>query len=353
MKKKSLLASVTASIATLALVLTGCASEPKPVVTEEATAVVDRTGETLNIDFATYNPLSLLIKNYGWLEEELAETGIKVNWVQSLSSADANAKLLAGALDVGSTAGSAALLARANGSPIKTIEIYTQPEWAALAVGPDSKIKDVADLEGKKVAARKGTDPYFFLLQALEEAGVDPATVTIENLAHADGKTALLNGSVDAWAGLDPILAGAETEGVQLIYRNVEFNSYGFLNATENFISDKPDVAQIVTNVYEQARQYAIANPDATYAVLAAASGLSVPVAKKVITERTLIDINPIPGKKQTKLLKGIGKVFVANGDVATQAQVDDALKTLYDTKFIKKSYKEIDVKATEAAEAQ
>lgn len=353
MKKKSLLASVTASIATLALVLTGCASEPKPVVTEEATAVVDRTGETLNIDFATYNPLSLLIKNYGWLEEELAETGIKVNWVQSLSSADANAKLLAGALDVGSTAGSAALLARANGSPIKTIEIYTQPEWAALAVGPDSKIKDVSDLEGKKVAARKGTDPYFFLLQALEEVGVDPATVTIENLAHADGKTALFNGSVDAWAGLDPILAGAETEGAQLIYRNVDFLSYGFLNATESFIADKPDVAQIVTNVYEQARQYAIANPDATYAVLAAASGLSVPVAKKVITERTLIDINPIPGKKQTKLLKGIGKVFVANGDVATQAQVDDALKTLYDTKFIKKSYKEIDVKATEAAEAQ
>lgn len=353
MKKKSLFASISASIATLALVLTGCASEPKPVVSEEAAAVVDRTGETLNIDFATYNPLSLLIKNYGWLEEELAETGIKVNWVQSQSSADANAKLLAGALDVGSTAGSAALLARANGSPIKTIEIYTQPEWSALTVGPDSKINEVTDLEGKKVAARKGTDPYFFLLQALEEAGVDPATVTIENLAHPDGKTALFNGSVDAWAGLDPIMAGAETEGAQLIYRNVEFNSYGFLNATESFIAQKPDVAQIVTNVYEQARQYAIANPDATYAVLAAASGLTVPVAKKVITERTLIDINPIPGEQQTKLLKKIGKVFVASGDVASQAQVDEALKTLYDTTFIKKSYKEIDVKATEAAEAQ
>jgi sulfonate transport system substrate-binding protein len=270
-----------------------------------------------------------------------------------LSSADANAKLLAGALDVGSTAGSAALLARSNGSPIKTIEIFDQPEWAALVVGPDSKIKDVADLEGKTVAAKKGTDPYFFLLQALEEAGVDPATVTIENLAHADGKAALFNGSVDAWAGLDPIMAGAETEGAELIYRNVDFNSYGFLNATETFLKDKADIAQVVTNVYEQARQYAIANPDATYAVLAAASGLTVPVAKTVITERTVIDINPIPGKKQTTLLKGIGKVFVANGDVASQAQVDEALKTLYDTTFIKVSYKDIDVKATEAAEAK
>ena len=165
MKKKSLLASVTAGVAALALVLTGCAGESKPVVTEEAAAVIDHTGETLNIDFATYNPLSLLIKNYGWLEEELAETGIKVNWVQSLSSADANAKLLAGALDVGSTAGSAALLARSNGSPIKTIEIFDQPEWAALAVGPDSKIKDVADLEGKTVAMLLGNggDPLDYL----------------------------------------------------------------------------------------------------------------------------------------------------------------------------------------------
>ena len=38
---------------------------------------------------------------------------------------------------------------------------------------------------------------------------------------------------------------------------------------------------------------------------------------------------------------------------VANQAQVDEALKTLYDTTFIKKSYKDIDVKATEAAEAK
>ncbi|MEY4040171.1 MAG: hypothetical protein RLZZ52_1039 [Actinomycetota bacterium] len=209
MKKTSLLASVTAGVAALALVLTGCAGESKPVVTEEAAAaVIDHTGETLNIDFATYNPLSLLIKNYGWLEEELADTGIKVNWVQSQSSADANGKLLAGALDVGSTAGSAALLARSNGSPIKTIEIFDQPEWAALVVGPDSKIKDVADLEGKTVAAKKGTDPYFFLLQALEEAGVDPTTVTIQNLAHADGNRTWLTQMARQHCSTVPLMHG-------------------------------------------------------------------------------------------------------------------------------------------------
>lgn len=343
MRNLPLTTALAAGVAALALALTGCSAPTTatPAVSAAATsdAVIDRTGQTLNIDFATYNPLSLLIKNYGWLEEDLAASGITVNWVPSLSSADANGKLLANAIDVGSTAGAAALLARSNGSAIKTIEIFDQPEWAALVVAPGSKITSVEDLEGKQVAAKKGTDPYFFLLQALEEAGVDPATVTVQNLAHADGKTALLGGSVDAWAGLDPIMAGAEEEGATLLYRNVSFNSYGFLNATESFLTDKPDIAQIVINVYERARAYAVANPDATYALLAQASGLTVPVAKTVITERTVLDINPIPGKTQTTLLAKIGKVFVANGDVATQAQVDTALKTLYDTSFIEKAY--------------
>jgi sulfonate transport system substrate-binding protein len=335
--------ALTAGVAALALALTGCSAPatPTPDATAAATsdAVIDRTGETLNIDFATYNPLSLLIKSNGWLEEDLAASGITVNWVQSLSSADANARLLAGAIDVGSTAGAAALLARSNGSPIKTIEIFDQPEWAAIVVAPGSNITSVEDLEGKQVAAKKGTDPYFFLLQALEEADVDPATVTVQNLAHADGKTALFGGSVDAWAGLDPIMAGAEEEGATLIYRNVAFNSYGFLNATESFLSDKPDIAQIIVNVYERARAYALANPDETYALLAEAAAISVPVAKTVITERTVIDINPIPGQTQTTLLTKIGKVFVESGDVATQAQVDEALKTLFDTAFITKAY--------------
>lgn len=337
MKKKTLLSALVAGIAALSLALTGCAADSG---SSSATTLGDHSGQTLNIDYATYNPLSLLIKNNGWLEEALASSKITVNWVKSASSADANKKLLANALDVGSTAGSAALLARSNGSPIKTLEIFDQPEWAAIAVAPGSSITSVKDLVGKKVAATKGTDPYFFLLQALEKEGIDSSKVEVVNVAHADGKAALLNGSVAAWAGLDPILAGAQTEGAKIIYRDVSFNSYGFLNGTESFISKSPDVAQVVINTYEKARAYAIANPDATIAALSKEAALSTAVATTVIKERTLINIDPIPGQTQTDLLAKIGKVFVANGDVATQAQVDNALKTLYDTQFIKRALK-------------
>ncbi|WP_400997450.1 aliphatic sulfonate ABC transporter substrate-binding protein [Agromyces sp. GXQ0307] len=322
--------ALVAGAAATALLLSGCvAGENQPA---EAVAEGDSLeGQALNVDFATYNPLSLIIKDQGWLEDE----GLEVTWVQSAGSNKANEALRAGAIDVGSTAGSAALLARANGSPIKTIDIYSQPEWSAIVAGPGSEIDEVADLKGKTVAATKGTDPYFFLLQTLEAEGLTPDDITVENLQHADGWAALQNGAVDAWAGLDPIMAGAEESGATLIYRNVDFNSYGFLNATESFLEEKPALAQLVIDAYERARAWAAENPEETAAILAEVAGLDESIASKVILERSNLDVDPVPGDAQVALLEKIGPVFVELGDVASQDQVDDALETLIDDSYV------------------
>src|SRR3954447_10385397 len=166
LNRRSFMAAA-AMAASATLLLSGCAAG------EDASAgAASNDAATLNIDFATYNPLSLVVKEKGWLEASLKDQGVTVNWVQSAGSNKANEALRSGAIDVGSTAGSAALLARANNSPIKTIDVYSQPEWSALVAGKDSEIKSVQDLKGKSVAATKGTDPYFFLVQALEEAGL-------------------------------------------------------------------------------------------------------------------------------------------------------------------------------------
>ncbi|RNE67271.1 aliphatic sulfonate ABC transporter substrate-binding protein [Cryobacterium tepidiphilum] len=328
--------ALIAASAAASLLLTGCvAGENQPA----AQAADGGThGGELNIDFATYNPLSLIIKEKGWLEDALADQDITVNWVQSAGSNKANEYLRADAIDVGSTAGSAALLARSNGSPIKVIDIYSQPEWSALVVGPNSTITDASQLKGKQIAATKGTDPYFFLLQSLEANGLSPKDVTVQNVQHADGWAALQNGSVDAWSGLDPIMAGAEKSGAKLIYRNVDFNTYGFLNATESFLKEQPDVAQTVVNAYEHARAWAAEHPDETAQILADVAGLDLDVATKVIVERSNLDVNPVPGDAQLKVLTKIGPTFVETGDVAKQSQIDDALDTIIDDTFAKKA---------------
>ncbi|MET4780205.1 aliphatic sulfonate ABC transporter substrate-binding protein [Glaciihabitans sp. UYNi722] len=331
---------IAAVVTAAAMLLAGCAQgegsalQAKPV----QKAADGWSSDVLNIDFATYNPLSLIIKNQGWLEKEFGDK-VKVNWIQSAGSSAANQALLAGAVDVGSTAGSAALLARSNGSPIKTIDVYSQPDWSALLVPADSSITSVKDLAGKSVAAAKGTDPYFFLLQSLAKAGVPLSAVTVQNLAHADGKTALEGGSVDAWSGLDPLLSSSVVNaGSKIIYDNPSFNSYGFLNATESFLAKSPDLAQVVVDAYEKARAYALKNPDKDAQILADVAGIDPKIAASVIKDRTKLDIDPAPGATQTKVLKVIGPIFVDSGDVANQGLIDDALKSLYDTTYVTKA---------------
>ena len=326
-----------AAIATaVTLGLTACAGEGSAIApeTEPTTSADGWSSDVLNLDFATYNPLSLIIKEQGWLEEATGGE-VTVNWVQSAGSNKANEALRAGAIDVGSTAGSAALLARSNGSPIQVIDIYSQPNWAAILVPTGSSIDSVADLAGKNVAATKGTDPYFFLLQTLAEEGLSLGDITLQNLQHADGKAALEAGAVDAWSGLDPLLSTAVTNGTaEIIYDNIDFNSYGFLNATEEFITDHADLAQLVVDAYEKAREWAAENPDEAAAILAEVAGIDLAIAESVLLDRTVLDLDPVPGDAQHDVLEIIGPIFVESGDVASQDLIDAALESLFAPQF-------------------
>jgi len=331
------LVTTLAAAGAMTLALAGCvqgegASEAPAEASEWSTS-------ELSIDWATYNPLSLVVKEQRLIEDTLGDS-VTVNWEQSAGSNKANELLRSGSVDVGSTAGSAALFARANGSPIKVIDIYSQPEWSAIVVGSDSDITDVAQLKGQSVAATKGTDPYFFLLQALDAAGLSVDDVEVQNVQHADGRALLDSGSVAAWSGLDPIMGAAEAEsGAQLIYRNVDFNTYGFLNATEEFITDHPDVAQVVVDAYEEAREWALAHPDETAQLLADAASIDLDVAKTVISERSNLDVSGVPGEDQLRVLRAIAPIIADSGDVqGGQATLDAAIDSIVDDQFAKQA---------------
>ena len=148
----------------------------------------------LKLDYAYYSPTSLVLRRFGWLEEDLAKDGTSVRWVLSAGSNRALEYLNAGSIDIGSTAGLAALLARANGNPIRAPYIFSRPEWTALVVRPDSGIRSLADLKGRKIAATKGTDPYLFLLRALHTVGLKRGDIEHVALQHADGRAALEQG---------------------------------------------------------------------------------------------------------------------------------------------------------------
>jgi sulfonate transport system substrate-binding protein len=301
----------------------------------ETASAQEKPGKIV-VDYAYYNPSSLVLKKFGWLEEDLAADDVDVEWVLSAGSNKAHEFLRSDAIDFGSSAGAASLLNKANGSAIKGVYIFSRPEWTALVVPAGSEITKIEDLKGKKVAATKGTDPYFFLLRALSSVGLSSADVEVVQLQHADGKAALERGDVDAWAGLDPFMAQTELEaGSTLIYRNIEWNSWGVLNARQEFIDKYPDYVTRVLVQYERARQWILDNPDEAAQILADEAKLSLEVAKKELFERTVLTESPIPGENQIPVLQEIIPIFEAENQLQPGADANKALEELFEPKFI------------------
>jgi sulfonate transport system substrate-binding protein len=289
----------------------------------------------IRIDWATYNPVSMVLKQQGLLEKEFAKDSIGVRWVQSLGSNKALEFLNAGSIDFGSTAGSAALLGKINGNPIKSIYVYSRPEWTALVTRKDTAINKIEDLKGKRVAVTRGTDPHIFLVRALQSVGLSEKDIVPVLLQHPDGKIALVRGDVDAWAGLDPMMAQAQVEdGARLFYRNKAANTYGILNASEDFLTKYPDLTKRVLGVYEDARKFCLANYDAEKRVFMDVTKLPENVVDIQLRERTELTFNRI-GVEQRDTILQAGLALQQAGVIQPSVDVKKTLDDLVDDRFV------------------
>ena len=319
MKRRTLLQAAAGSAATLAAPALLRAAEPL---------------KELRLDYAYYSPSSLVIRKFGWLEEDFGKDGTSVKWVLSAGSNRALEYLNSNSIDIGSSAGLAALLSKANGTPIKAPYIFSRPEWTALVVRKDSNIRTLADLKGKKVAATKGTDPYLFLLRSLHTVGLRRQDIEHVPLQHADGRAALEQGRVDAWAGLDPMMAASElTNGSKLIYRNVAFNTYGFLNVREDFLTRQPEAVKRVIASYERARKWIVANPAEAARILSDEAKVSLEVALLQIKLRTDLS-NPQPGSEHVKALQAASPILIDEALVKPGTDLNKVVTDLVDTQF-------------------
>jgi sulfonate transport system substrate-binding protein len=314
--------AVTSAIGAIASMMTALSAHAAPLT-------------EIRVDFATYNPVSLVLKERKLLEAEFEKDGVSIRWVQSAGSNKALEFLNAGSIDFGSTAGAAALIAKINGNPIKSIYVYSRPEWTALVTRKDSAIAKVSDLKGKTVAVTRGTDPHIFLVRALASEGLTDKDVRFVLLQHADGRLALERGDVDAWAGLDPMMASAEIEsGARLFFRKPEANTWGILNVRAEFAQQNPDVVRRVLKVYEDARKWALANPEELKKTFIAFTKLPEAVVERQLSTRTELTHSAI-GAPQAESITAAGLALQDAGVVDKSVDVKKAVLELIDPSYL------------------
>ncbi|MER1986451.1 MAG: aliphatic sulfonate ABC transporter substrate-binding protein [Solibacillus sp.] len=294
--------------------------------------------ETVRLDYAYYSPTSLILKNFGYAEEIFEADGVKVEWTLSQGSNKALEFLTSNSIDFGSAAGAATLITKSKDVPLENVYVLSQPEWTALTT-IDPSIQSIEDLKGKKVAATYGTDPYIFLLRALDSVGLSEKDIEYINLQHQDGYQALVKGDIDAWAGLDPIMATSELEsGAKLFYRNTDFNTYNFLNVRSEFADNYPEAVEKVIQAYEKAREWIIANPEEAAEIIAKEAQIDLAVAKLQL-ERTGFDA-PIPGAAQQEALEKAGALLQAAEIIPAGKEVTELTTSLINPTFAEKTVK-------------
>ncbi|MCC5632757.1 aliphatic sulfonate ABC transporter substrate-binding protein [Nostoc sphaeroides CHAB 2801] len=248
----------------------------------------------IRLGFTSFGDLT---REKGVIEKRLAPLGVNVSWSKFISGPPLLEALSVGSLDGGQVGETPPIFAQAAGNnlvylvniPAGTGESY------GIIVPKDSSIKTVADLKGKKVAYARGTALTYFLAKALEEVGLKFNDVQGVNLTVADGQSAFLNKTVDAYVAIDPTLIKLQQEGTIRVLRDAQgIKTPGsFYLAAREFASSNLELFKAILEEYYQVGEWANQNRQAAAQILAPKLKVDVPTMETMLSRRKY-DMQPI-----------------------------------------------------------
>lgn len=277
MKKKNQLLALGVMAALLAGVFTGCGSTASENIKTEEENITAASGELkeINIGFVDTSGANILLgtegvaRDQGYFEEEFAKIGFKANLVPMAGAGPAiNEALAGGSLDIGILGDVPAVNGKANGIDTTVISFSGLNNTVVILGNPDSNIKTVADLKGKKVATQKGAFMHRLLIYILESEGLTIDDIEFVNLPSQDALAALETGSVDAAVtqpgdvtyrlvqekGYDEVIFSRDHEG---------WSSGGMSEIRNDFLEQYPETAVAFLTAFVRANEYIESNPDA------------------------------------------------------------------------------------------
>jgi len=215
-----------------------------------------------NLKFAHYGAVS-------YIKEIAPKCGIKVEERVFAKGLDVMQAIIAGEIDVGTTASEAAISGRAGNAPIYVVAGFAKG-GARLVAGQGSNIKTVKDLKGKKVGVTRGGIQEVLLMAELQKAGLsaDAAPgkdVQLVFLAYADLNQALLGKNIDAMMQSEPQSSQAINKGfgVEMLkpYDTPIGEPVRTMVMTEKFYTTKRPLAEKFMRCFVQATSTFIKDP--------------------------------------------------------------------------------------------
>jgi NitT/TauT family transport system substrate-binding protein len=282
--KRTLAALLTAVSATA---LAGCSLDSQTQSDDTVNVVIGYQSKTINTVTA-----GTLLRAKGFLEQRLNDasntSGKKYNvqWQDYDTGAPITAQMVAEKIDIGSMGDYPLLI---NGSKTQANE-RARTEFVSvtgysptgslnmIVVPPNSPVRSVSDLAGKKVSASVGSAGHGTLVRALDNAGIDPKTgVEVLNQQPQVGASALESGQVAAlsqfvaWPGLLVF-----QDKAQLLYDGAEgdYPTFHGVVVRRDYATQHPEVLDAFLQAQLDATDFLNQHPLESARLVAEGSGL-------------------------------------------------------------------------------
>lgn len=187
----------------------------------------------------------------------------------------------------------------AQGAPLISVGVIDAMGTEAILVRPDSGVKSIEDLKGKKLltTANAGVNTFFPIV--LANAGLSEADINLTNVPDGALVSSYLQGAGEAvgiLGGLDDkpaeIKANGGDDPLAFAYSDYGVNQVGYCLSTHtDTVANKPEVVKSFVAATVKAYQEAEANPDAAVASMADIVGGSMAEDEGKAQARSVLDV--------------------------------------------------------------
>ncbi|MES2205924.1 MAG: aliphatic sulfonate ABC transporter substrate-binding protein [Pseudomonadota bacterium] len=184
------------------------------------------------------------------LENEFAKDGIKIEWIFFKGQGPAvNEAISNNQLDFTSLGDLPSIIGRSVGLDTRLVLVGTSRSDSYIGVLPNSPIKTLADLKGKRVSFNKGTASQLAANRVFASAGFSEKDIKVISMDPATAKSAFFSGDIDAFFSTLELVKFQKEGKARIIYHTKSLPSaslQGFIVANQKFAKAYPQITQRV-----------------------------------------------------------------------------------------------------------
>lgn len=270
-----------------------------------------------------------------YFEEELSKEGYKVEYIYFQQAGLAlNEAFAANKIDIAMYGDLPITVLKSRGINIKVFAVDNLRLQFGVIAQNNSGIKDIKNLEGKKVIYGKGTVQNRFFVNVLEAYHLDKNKFKMINAVGSEALSVFSSKQADALFGFYYNVLFMESKRLgKVIYSTIEkpeISSQSLVVGRNEYLEKNERVPVAIIKALKRAKEFTAKNPEKAFEIYAR-SGIPADIFKKAYSEDfTFENFNPEIKKETENKITSLIDFLYSNNFIKSKIKADELLTKKY-----------------------